>query len=129
MTKRYYIVATYQNNHYYVEGEFTQSQIDEYVNNFNINEFVDEADEEYCGPAEGTYQIIRQTGLSVDKLVEIGAATKVDNGDDSYTVTHDYPGGDVARQLEKQLEAEIEAEILGEYGDVEVPVLCSKQFA
>ena len=129
MKKCYYIVATHQNKHYYIEGEFTQSEIDQYVNNFDINKFVAEADEEYCGPAEGTYEIYRQSSLTVDQLVDIGVATKVDNGDDTCTVTHNYPGGDAARQLEQQLIAQNNAEILAEFGDVELPVLCSKQFA
>ena len=128
--KCYYVVATHNGKHYYTEGEFTQAQIDDLVNNFNIDNFIaDEGiDEEYCGPAEGMYEVIRQTSVSTDEAVDIGYATKTDNGDGSYTVTfgcHDP----AVQALYKAAEQRIEAEVIAEYGDVEVPYVCRKSFA
>ena len=127
--KCYYIVATHNNKHYYLEGEFTQDEINEYINNFDINKFVAEADEEYCGPAEGTYAVIRQASVSMTEALDIGYATKVDNGDGTYTCTW---GGDVSNAVKAAYNVVkecIEAEVLDEYGDVEVPYVCQKSFA
>lgn len=127
--KCYYIVATHNNKHYYLEGEFTQDEINEYINNFDINKFVAEADEEYCGPAEGTYAVIRQDSVSMTEALDIGYATKVDNGDGTYTCTWGYKVSDAVEAAYNVAEQRIEAEVIAEYGDVEVPYVCQKSFA
>ena len=127
--KCYYIVATKNNNHYYIEGEFTQDEINEYVNNFDINKFLAEADEEFFGPADGTYAVIRQNSVSTQEALDIGYATKHDNNDGTYTVTLGGNVSDAIAAAYDLAQKRIEAEVIAEYGDVEVAYVCQKSFA
>jgi hypothetical protein len=126
--KCYYVVATKNNTHYYTEGEFTQQEIDNLVNNFNIDDFINDADEEFTGPAEGTYAVIRQNTVSTQEALDIGYVTKHDNSDGTYTCTWGHNVSDAITAAYDLAKQRIEAEVLAEYGDVEVPYVCQKSF-
>jgi hypothetical protein len=123
--KCYYVVATHNNEHYYTEGTFSETDINKLINSFDIDAFLaDEAvDEEFDGPENGYYAVYRQATLSTDEAIDIGYASMRQNADGSFTISQ--PATDSAEIITryKQRLAELEAEI----GDDEL--VCLKQFA
>jgi len=125
--KCYYVVATVNDKSYYVEGDFTQEEIDNLINNFNIDEFLaDEAvDEEYDAQTDNNeYAIYRQSMLSTEELLDKNFATiDADN-----VVTFYHAGLSVEKQKEyEQRKNEIEQEVFAAFG--ENSLVCRKSFA
>jgi hypothetical protein len=123
--KQYYVVATKDGQHYYTEGSFSEQEINKIINDFDIDEFIndDGVDEEFCGPEEGHYAVYRQSGMSAEQAIDIGYVTQVG---DSY-VYRAYATEEAIKEHDR-IVAEIRAEVEAEFGD-EDPLICLKQFA
>jgi len=126
--KCYYIAANVNEKSYYIEGEYTDSEIDQYINHFDIEDFMSEADEEFCRPCEnGHYVVYAQSMLTTDEAVDLGIATLTYlNDTDEYMVSYDYPGGDVAKLACDMRRQQLRDEILSQYG--ESGLVCDKVF-
>ena len=129
--KQYYVVATKDGQHYYTEGSFSEQEINKIINDFDIDEFIndDGVDKEFCGPEEGHYAVYRQSSVSTEQAIDIGYATKFneqENGD--YSVAYRSGATEEAIKEYERIKAEIEAEVEAEFGD-EDPLICLKQFA
>ena len=125
--KSYYIVATLNGEHFFQEGGYTEAEINQWINEFDIEKFLaDEAtDEEYCGPAEGHYAVYRQSGLTMEEAVDIGYAYV--RGD---SVVYDWSkASPVAKAKYELRKLEIQAEIDAEFGVDNDPLVCLKPFA
>lgn len=126
LKKSFYIVATKNGEHFYTEGDFTESEINKYINDFDIDEFIadESVGEEYCGPAEGMYAIYRQATMTMEEGLAIGAY--VMNGD-TITISGHERTPEIEALYDKRC-AEIEAEVEAEFGDNE-PLVCLKSYA
>jgi hypothetical protein len=123
--KQYYVVATKDGQHYYTEGDFSEQEINKIINDFDIDEFINDecVDEEFAGPEEGHYAVYRQGGMSIEQAIDIGYVTQAG---DSYVYRH-YASEEAIKEHDR-IEAEIRAEVEAEFGD-EDPLICLKQFA
>jgi hypothetical protein len=124
--KCYYIVATVNGEHFYQEGAYTEQEINHWINEFDIDDFLaDECtDEEFSGPAEGHYAIYRQDSMSDEEALALGAYKLV--GDTIHMTGNTMTPANEA--IYDKRCAEIEAEIEAEFGDAE-PLVCLKPFA
>jgi hypothetical protein len=125
--KCYYIAATVNDKSFYIEGEYTDSEIDQYINHFDINDFMSYADEEFAMQCEnGHYVVHAQSMITSDEAVDLGVARKIHRDNDEYTIVFDYPGGESAKTAmnlrQQQMRDEIESQY-GEYG-----LICKKAF-
>lgn len=127
MKKCFYIVATHNNKSYYTEGEFTDAEINSYVNNFDINSFLAEesVSEEFMGgPGEGHYAIYRQSSVPASEAIACGYAKVVDD-----TIVYDSANATDEEEMRYlALREQIELEIEQEFADNE-PLVCMKKFA
>jgi hypothetical protein len=129
--KCYYIAATVNDKSYYVECEKTDDEIDQFINHFDIADFMTYADEEFAPQCDNDHYVVyRQAMLSTDQAVDLGVATKTYHTDDSdmYTVSYDYPGGDIAKSEKDRVENLLQAEIVAQTGN-EDGLICCKRFA
>jgi hypothetical protein len=125
--KCYYIVATVNGEHYFQEGGYTEAEINQWINDFDIDKFLaDEAtDEEYCGPKEGHFSVYRQGSLTIEEAIDIGYAYV--RGD---SVVYDYAKASPEAKAKYELrKAQIQAELDAEFGEDEDPLVCLKPFA
>ena len=125
--KSFYIVATVDGEHFYQEGDYTEQEINKIINQFDIEEFLaDEAtDEEFSGPEEGMYAVYRQTSMTTEEGLAIGAY--IQDGD-TITIAGHKVSPEVEALYEKRC-AEIEAEVEAEFGVDNEPLVCLKSFA
>lgn len=124
--KSYYIVATMNGQSFYSEGDFTETEINKQINDFDIDEFLEEAEEEYCSsPAEGHYAVYRQSMMTTEEGLAIGYLTQ--NGD---TITGNYHSmTEAQKQHYNKRCAEIQAEVDAEFGVDNDTLVCLKPFA
>ena len=123
--KCYYIVATVNNEHFFQEGSYSEQEINKFINEFDIDEFLahEATDEEYTGPAEGHYCVYEQGVISDEEALDIGHYIRV--GD---TIsTHDNMTPEQDALYMKRCD-ELASELEAKYGNEE-PLVCCKQFA
>ena len=129
--KSYYIVATLNGQSFFSEGDFTEAEINKQINDFDIDEFLEEAEEEYMpgGTNEGEYAIYRQSMMTTEEALAIGYATKHNEQPDGNCMISwgsDDPEIKAVYQKRKQ---ELQAEVEQEFGVDNDPLVCLKQFS
>jgi hypothetical protein len=124
--KSFYIVATKNGEHYFQEGSYSEQEINKFINEFNIDDFIanEATDEEYTGPAEGMYAIYRQSSMSDAEALALGAYVQV--GDSIHMTGNTMTPENDALYMKRC--DELQAEIDAEFGDAE-PLVCLKSFA
>jgi hypothetical protein len=124
--KCYYIVATQNGKSFYQEGSYTEQEISRWINNFDIDEFINHeaTDEEYCGPEEGHYAVYRQSMMTIEEALDIGHYIR--DGDTITTHRNETPEQIAHYKKRRQ---ELEAEVEAEFGVDNDPLVCLKQFA
>ena len=125
--KSYYIVATHNGQSFYSEGDFTEAEINKQINDFDIDEFLEEAEEEYMngGTSEGEYAIYRQSMMTTEEGLAIGYFTQ--NGD---TISGSYHSmTDAQKEHYNKRNKELEAEVEAEFGVDNEPLVCLKPFS
>jgi hypothetical protein len=123
--KSFYIIANVDGECFFSEGDFTEQEINRQINDFDIDEFLKEAEEESGGVPEGHYAIYRQSMMTTEEALAIGYATQKGN-----TITMNYHAmTDAQKQHYDNRCAELAAEIEAEFGIDKEPLVCLKPFA
>ena len=114
--KSFYIVATKNGQHFYQEGDYSEQEINRWINEFDIDEFLadESTDEEFTGPAEGTYAIYRQASMTMEESLAIGHFVR-----DGDTISTHFNETEEQKAYYDKRCAEISAEIDAEFGDEE----------